>query len=109
MVENAIKTISVIASCIVFSCTRLNGPPSPLKPIRFAGTWNKYSKKAIPQLMRMIEKRPRFWLHDISLNFRWPYHAQVINILEMTKKITVVSPFIVSISNVIKPGQKLPL
>jgi hypothetical protein len=48
----------VITSCITFSCTRENGPPLPLYPILFAGTWKIYSNKAIPQLIKMIEVRP---------------------------------------------------
>jgi hypothetical protein len=49
--EKSIKMISVIASGTVFNWTSVNGPPFSLKPIRFAGPWNRYSKKAIPQLI----------------------------------------------------------
>ncbi len=41
------KTTSEMHSWITFSCTRLKGPPLSMKPIRLAGTWQQYSKKAI--------------------------------------------------------------
>src|SRR5712664_5032565 len=44
--------------------------------MRFAGTWKQYSKKAIPQLTMIA-------FHRASLrNFRWPYHAKVMKMLE---------------------------
>src|SRR5712691_7225633 len=44
--------------------------------MRFAGTWKQYSKKAIPQLARMT-------FQSASLrNFKWPYHAKVMKILD---------------------------
>src|ERR1700719_520914 len=44
--------------------------------MRFAGTWKQYSKKAIPQLARTTfqSASPR--------NFKWPYHAKVMKILD---------------------------
>lgn len=56
-----INTVSVMASCMVLSCTKLKGPPLSLNPPSFAGTWNKYSKKASPQLITMMENMPRFF------------------------------------------------
>src|SRR5260370_14476426 len=44
--------------------------------MRFAGTWKQYSKKAIPQLTMIA-------FHRASLrNFKWPYQAKVMKILE---------------------------
>src|SRR5882762_5336029 len=44
--------------------------------MRFAGTWKQYSKKAIPQLARTT-------FQSASLrNFKWPYHAKVMKILD---------------------------
>ena len=43
-------------------------------PIRLAGTWRRYSKKAIPQLRRMIRNRGFPFMF-----FRWPYQAKVMN------------------------------
>jgi hypothetical protein len=54
--DNGKNRISVITSCMTFSCHRLNGPFS-LKPIRLA--WKQYSKKAIPQLIKMMATNPR--------------------------------------------------
>jgi hypothetical protein len=43
------------------------------------GTWKQYSKKAITQLTRMT-------FQSASLrNFRWPFHAKVIKMLEMVR------------------------
>lgn len=42
------KTPRLMHSCITFSCTSVNGPPFPWKPMRLAGTWQQYSKKAMP-------------------------------------------------------------
>src|SRR5690348_4961394 len=78
---NTVNTESVITSCITFSCHKENGPPLSTKPILFAGTWNMYSKKAIPQLIRMIRKRPALGSQFISFILRWPYQANVIKVL----------------------------
>lgn len=53
--EKIVNTTKVITSCITLSCNNVKEPPFPLNPIRLAGTWKKYSNRAIPQLMRMIE------------------------------------------------------
>src|SRR3981081_635082 len=45
--------------------------------MRLAGTWKQYSKKAIPQLTMITFQRASL------RNFRWPYHAIVMKILEM--------------------------
>src|ERR1700676_1280517 len=61
---------------MVLSCAALNS----YEPMRLAGTWKQYSKKAMPQLARMT-------FQSASLRFfRWPYHAKVINIFEIVSK-----------------------
>ena len=52
-------------------------------PMRLAGTWKQYSKKAMPQLTRMT-------FHSASWrNFRWPYQAKVMKMLEKMRRMTV--------------------
>src|SRR5260221_1295485 len=61
---------------MVLSCAALNS----YEPIRFAGTWKQYSKKAMPQLMAIT-------FQSATLrNFKWPYHANVIKILETVRR-----------------------
>ena len=54
--------------------------------MRLAGTWKQYSKKAMPQLMRITASSgqcpPRKYR-------RCPYQAKVMNRLEMVSKTTV--------------------
>ena len=64
MTVNNENMMRVIASCIVFSCTRLKGPPSSTKPARFAGTWKRYSKKASPQLISITAIKERCLPHS---------------------------------------------
>src|SRR5260370_15972913 len=45
-------------------------------PQRLAGTASQYSKNAMPQLTIMASGS------QVSLNFKWPYHANVMKILE---------------------------
>src|SRR6266481_3950480 len=61
---------------MVFSCAALNS----YEPMRLAGTWKQYSKKAMPQLMTIT-------FHNATLrNFKWPYHANVMKIFEMVRR-----------------------
>src|ERR1700674_251142 len=61
---------------MVLSCAALNS----YEPMRLAGTWKQYSKKAIPQLMTIT-------FQSATLrNFRWPYHANVMKIFEMVRR-----------------------
>ena len=46
--SSIINTTSVITSCIIFNCMRVNGPPKALNPILFAGTCAQYSRNATP-------------------------------------------------------------
>src|ERR1700732_1435418 len=45
-------------------------------PQRLAGTASQYSKNAMPQLTMMASGS------QLSLNFKWPYHANVMKTLE---------------------------
>jgi hypothetical protein len=50
------------------------------EPMRLAGTWKQYSKKAIPQLARITFQRA-------SLRYlRWPYQAKVMKIFEIVRR-----------------------
>src|ERR1700681_2848895 len=61
---------------MVLSCAALNS----YEPMRLAGTWKQYSKKAMPQLARIT-------FHSASLRyFRWPYQAKVMKIFEIVSK-----------------------
>src|SRR5437762_556578 len=58
---------------MVLSCAAENS----YEPMRLAGTWKQYSKKAMPQLAKMTFQSP-------SLRYlRWPYHAKVMKMLEI--------------------------
>src|SRR5690606_41147438 len=52
-------------------------------PNRLAGTIKQYSKKAIPQLMRITFQRAVSWC------FKCPYQAKVIKVFEINSKIMV--------------------
>src|SRR5271169_6077615 len=51
-------------------------------PQRLAGTCNKYSKNAMPQLATMTISNGLF------LNFKWPYHANVMKTFEQVSRTT---------------------
>src|SRR5690242_1791731 len=53
--------------------------------MRFAGTCRQYSKKAMPQLARMISHIGALWTR------RWPYQAAVMKTLEPMSNRMVVS------------------
>src|ERR1700730_15174105 len=61
-----------MTSCIVLSCAALY----TALPQRLAGTASQYSKKAIPQLVRITAGS------QLSLYLRWPYQANVMKILD---------------------------
>ncbi len=85
-----VNTTSVITSWITFNCQRENGPPFSAKPILFAGTWKMYSKRAMPQLIRITAKRLSPLNDDISLNFKCPYQANVIKVFDNIRSKIVV-------------------
>jgi hypothetical protein len=64
---------------MVLSCAVLNS----YEPMRFAGTWKQYSKKAIPQLTRIT-----FQSAEVRY-FKWPYQANVMKIFEMVRRTIV--------------------
>jgi hypothetical protein len=83
--EKAEKTSNVITSWITFNWTRVNGPPSSWKPIRLAGTWKQYSKKATPQLMRIIANMDGCKELFFPKKRRCPYQAIVMKVLERVR------------------------
>src|ERR1700726_2701564 len=83
---------------MVLSCAALNS----YEPMRLAGTWKQYSKKAMPQLARMT-------FQSASLRyFRWPYQAKVMKIFEMvSRRIVRIVGFVLGVnSNVQSPDGK---
>src|SRR4026209_165515 len=70
---NGANTTRVMISWRILSCDR----ESAVYPIRFAGTWSRYSNSAIPQLTsaaRYQGRCPRFR--------RWAYQAKVMKMLD---------------------------
>ena len=73
---NGTNTASVMTYCMILSCASENC----VAPIRFAGTCNKYSNSAMPQLISAATH------HGLLARFfRWPYHATVMKTLERTR------------------------
>src|SRR6266568_2035340 len=65
---------------MTLSCTGLKWFPAPM---RLAGTWKQYSKKAISQLTKIT-------FHRASLRKRrCPYQANVMKMLEMMRRTIV--------------------
>ena len=59
-------------------------------PILLAGTIKQYSKKAIPQLIKMVVKSPAFFKKSTSLKRKCPYQAMVIKVLDAISKSMVI-------------------
>src|SRR5437667_4892258 len=76
----ATNTTMVMHSCITLSCMSVKRD----EPMRLAGTWNRYSKKARAQLAAIAIQS------GACLTFRCPYHASVMKIFEMMSKIAVI-------------------
>lgn len=91
---NTVNTEREITSWITFSWTSEKGPPLPTNPILFAGTWQQYSKRAMPQLMRIIAKRERPEPHFVCENLRCPYQAMVMKLFDTMSKRIVQRAFI---------------
>ena len=89
-----VKTVREMTSCITFSCMRENGPPLPLNPILFAGTWAQYSKNATPHENSMTKMRGQLEEIFISWSFRCPYHANVMNTFDVMSRSIVQIAFI---------------
>src|SRR5665647_2115180 len=60
--------------------------PACWKPIRLAGTWNRYSASAMPQLTRAAT-----YQGAVARFLRWPYQAIVMKTLEATSSRIVCS------------------
>lgn len=69
-------------SCIIFNCHILKGPPFILLPNLLAGTISEYSTKAMHQLIKMEPHKPTPFKKLMSLNFKCPYQAMVINVFD---------------------------
>ena len=70
---------------VITSCNIFNWPISnTVYPMRFAGTWSRYSKKAIPQLTKAAINQGL-----LDRFFRCPYHAKVIKALLHESRQTV--------------------
>src|SRR5580765_8584206 len=89
--ENPENTTRVMISWIVLSCAALN----VWLPMRLAGTWKQYSKKAMPQLIIVTFHSGTFWY------LRCPYQAKVIKMLEINKRKMVIMCVLIPF-----PGQK---
>src|SRR6266704_7157552 len=69
-------------SCIVFNCAGVNS----YDPMRIAGTWKQYSKKAMPQLTTTT-------FHSASpRNRKCPYQATVMKMFEIVSSRIVLIP-----------------
>src|SRR5436190_20409933 len=89
MIANGTNTDNVITSCKILSCPSDNC----VYPIRFAGTWIIYSKKAIPQLMIAAT------YHLRSFRFlRCMYHANVMKRLDRINKPAVRRTTVISLA-----------
>src|SRR5688572_4594666 len=84
------NTPSVMASCRILSW----GSESSVKPMRFAGTINMYSKNAMPQLTSAA-------IHHglVARFFRCAYQAKVMKMLEATRS----SPHVAAGESCIQP------
>src|SRR4051812_14017898 len=58
---------------MILSCARLYA----VKPMRFAGTWSRYSNRATPQ-----ETSAAMNQGFAESSFRWAYHAKVMKTFE---------------------------
>lgn len=82
----------VITSCIIFNCNSEKGPPNWLKPNLFAGTCAQYSKNAINQLITITPNIPQLDRSFGVPNFRCPYQANVIKLLDKINSKIVDNP-----------------
>ena len=87
-----VKTVSEIASWIIFNCIKLKGPPLMRLPMLLAGIIKQYSRKASPQEARMTRISGQSVLMCISLSLRLPYQAKVMKMLEQQRRRIVKIP-----------------
>src|SRR6266487_2331776 len=76
----ATNTTTVMHSCMTLSCTSVKRD----EPMRLAGTWKRYSKKARAQLASIAIQS------GACLTFRCPYHASVMKIFDMMRRSAVI-------------------
>lgn len=88
------NTPRLIHSCMTLSCISENGPPLPTNPIRFAGTWQQYSKRAMPHENAMTPIIGHFAATPVACSFKCPYQARVMKTLLSISKMIVYNPFI---------------
>ena len=79
-----VNTVSETTSWMTFSCIKLKGPPRSMKPMRLAGIMKLYSNKATPHDAKIMSMSGQLVVIFISSNFRFPYQAKVMKILETT-------------------------
>lgn len=96
-IVKTVNTVNVITSWITFNCQSVNGPPFSTKPILLAGTWKEYSNSAIPQLINITPARLKPLNQVHCLNFKWPYQAKVIKVLDNIKRPIVIKAFFIGI------------
>ena len=85
-----VKTEREMTSWMTLSSQIEKGPPNSADPMRLAGTWKQYSKRAIPQLSRMMKIRLKRSSRDLKAIC--PYQASVMKALEMTSRAMVARP-----------------
>ena len=85
-VVKTVKMMSVMTSWMTLSCISENGPPLPVKPMRLAGIWQEYSKSAMPHDKRMTANSGQWVVTFISCNFKCPYQANVMKMLDTTSR-----------------------
>ena len=83
---------------MVLSCAASN----IVCPILFAGTCRQYSKNAIPQLIKIISQSAP------DLNFKCPYQANVINILDNVSKIIGTKTLGIYLNPITNKKRKIP-
>lgn len=88
------NTAMDIPSWITLSCTMLKGPPFSMKPKRLAGTWQQYSKKAMPQENAITPMSGQLLETPDCCSRRCPYQANVMKTLLSMSSMMVYKPFI---------------
>lgn len=73
-------------SWMIFNCHMLKGPPFRSLPNLLAGTIKEYSTKAMSQLIKTAPTILIFFKKEISLNFKWPYQAMVMKVLDAIRR-----------------------
>ena len=94
------NTPRLIHSCMTFNCISEKGPPLPTKPMRFAGTWQQYSNRAMPHEKAITPIIGHFAATPVACSFKCPYHASVMKTLLSMSKIIVYNPFILFLYNI---------